>query len=387
MITLGMVLAIVLAVISLFGTIELMFLTLGAWLYKAQPYTAKPGLKLAVVIPAHNEGKQIARTVHSVQQCLPTLGEVQIYVIADNCSDDTASQATQAGAQVLQRDNPQQRGKGYALDFAFNYLLAKTEIEAIIVIDADTVVATNFLQIFEQQFASGAMALQCRYTVNNYTATLRTRLLNIALLAFNVLRPRGREYWQLSVGISGNGFGLTRQVLQQVPYTANSIVEDLEYHLRLVRAGFRVRFVDNTSVWADMPVAAHSTKTQRARWEGGRLRMMREHIPQLARNIWRGNYSSIEPMLDLMLLPLAWHVLIILLLLLFNITQIYAIFALLIVILHVIIALWLGKSSAMDVLVLLFAPVYILWKLTLLPLTLKTAAKNAAWIRTDRDKS
>ena len=67
--------------------------------------------------------------------------------------------------------------------------------------------------------------------------------MNVALLAFNVLRPRGRARWGLSCGILGNGFGLARKTLEAVPYDASSVVEDLEYHLRVVESGRRVEFL------------------------------------------------------------------------------------------------------------------------------------------------
>ena len=67
-----------------------------------------------------------------------------------------------------------------------------------------------------------------------------------------------------------------------MPYDARSVVEDLEYHLRLVQAGRRVQFADATTVRADMPAAGPGVETQRARWEGGRFRMMIDMTPTLA---------------------------------------------------------------------------------------------------------
>ena len=129
--------------------------------------------------------------------------------------------------------------------------------------------------------------------VLNPDDSIRTRLMNIALMAFHVLRPRGRERWNLSVGLFGNGFGLTRNSLQKVPFTNTSIVEDLEYHLRFVRSGRKVRFVDGTAVWGQMPDRGRGVKAQRTRWEGGRFRMMMEHMPSLTREVlaWKGGLS------------------------------------------------------------------------------------------------
>jgi cellulose synthase/poly-beta-1,6-N-acetylglucosamine synthase-like glycosyltransferase len=376
------------ALLSLPGTLELLLLTLGGVLPSRRlPETEanQAPRHIGVVVPAHNEQASISPCVTNLLNCDKPSGKFSVYVVADNCTDDTAARAEAAGAQVLVRHDEQRRGKGYALDYAFNILL-KQDIDAVLVVDADTVVEANFIRACEHVFANGADAVQCRYTVNNPQASLRTRLMHVAFLAFNVLRPRGRERWGLSVGISGNGFGLSRKTLQSVPYCARSVVEDLEYHLTLVRAGMRVRFIDATTVRADMPTGGTGTDSQRARWEGGRFRMMRELIPPLTQTVFRGRLRLLEPLLELLLLPLGWHVLLLLIALLipFALTQGYALFGFGVVVLHVLAALWVGGGTIKDLAALASAPFYILWKLTQLPRLLKTAHKDATWIRTKR---
>jgi cellulose synthase/poly-beta-1,6-N-acetylglucosamine synthase-like glycosyltransferase len=222
--------------------------------------------------------------------------------------------------------------------------------------------------------------------VNNAEASLRTRLMNIALFAFNVLRPRGRDRWELSAGLLGNGFGLTRETLQAVPYDAVSVVEDLEYHLRLVRTGRVVRFADAVTVKADMPAGGQGAKTQRARWEGGRLRMAAQAVPSLLMEILRGRIRLIEPLLELLLLPLAFHVVLLLAALVppFAPTRIYAICGLCVVALHIVAAIRVGGGGLKEFAALAAAPFYIVWKAMLIPAMLRTARKDAEWVRTER---
>src|SRR5262249_19394293 len=152
----------------------------------------------AAVVPAHDEEAGIERCVRGLLYCDNTEGEFSVVVIADNCADRTADRAREAGARALVRDDKERRGKGYALGFAFTRLIAEG-YDAFLVIDADTVVESNLITEFRRLFASGADAIQSRYTVNNPEASLRTRLMNVALLAFNVLRPRGRDHLGFSV--------------------------------------------------------------------------------------------------------------------------------------------------------------------------------------------
>jgi len=374
------------AFLSLPGTVELLLLTLAGLL----PARRRSGgstahFRLAIVVPSHNEELNIARCVKSLRSVSQPGVELAVVVVADNCTDSTAEVARQAGARVLVRFHAEERGKGYALDFAFQNLLPEC-FDAFLVVDADSEVAPNFVQAMTGAFRAGADAAQCRYIVRNSGDSVRTRLMSVALYGFNVLRPRGRDRLGLSCGIYGNGFGLSADTLRKVPYTAASVVEDLEYHLALVRAGRRVVFVDEALVYGDMPVAGAGVKTQRARWEGGRFRMMAEKTPLLAGEVLRGRVALFEPLLDLLLLPLAFHVVLLLAATAtpFWLARGLGLAGLATVVLHLFAAIRVGGGGAREVAVLLAAPFYVLWKLMLIPRLLRTSKSGAAWVRTER---
>ena len=384
----------VLLLASLPGTVELMLLTLGGILpaRRRRPeigtaISSPPSVRrLAVVIPAHNEEAGIQPCVTSLRSCESPSEDFCVVVVADNCSDATAERAAEAGARMLVRKDLNRRGKGYALDYAFQILMAEG-VEAFIVVDADTAADRNLVNEFRRFFAAGADAIQARYCVKNPAASIRTRLMNIALLAFNVLRPRGRDRWGWSAGILGNGFGVTRETLQAVPYDAHSVVEDLEYHLRLVRCGRRVHFANTTTVWGDMPTGGSGVNTQRARWEGGRLRMIADVAPGLLREVFAGRWKLCEPLLELLLLPLAFHLvlLIVTLCVPWLPGQIYASVGLCVVGLHVGAALVVGGGGMRDLIALLVAPFYVVWKLTMVRSLVGAAKKDTEWVRTDRE--
>lgn len=374
------------------GTVELLVLTVGGML-KPRALARCDGGKLiglkrvAVIIPAHNEAPTIARCVGALRACAPPDGgvSVTVVVVADNCTDATAEIARAAGARVIVRVDTVRRGKGFALQDAFSTMMEEG-CDAVVVVDADAVVEPNFVFEVVRLLALGADGVQTRNLVLNSRESMRTRLMNIALMAFNVLRPRGRNRWGLSAGIQGNGFALSRATLESVPYTAHSVVEDLEYHLELVRAGRRIVFAGRTSVCSDMPVGAGGANTQRARWEGGRLRMLMQHGPRLIGQAAAGNCAVIEPLLDLALPPLAYHVLILILALLipFGPTRVCAAFAMGVVAVHVGAAIVVGGGGASDFLWLLAVPFYIGWKIVIAPLIISTARQDAPWVRTQR---
>jgi len=306
-------------------------------------------------------------------------------VIADNCTDATATLAWSAGARVILRFDTNRRGKGFALQDAFAKLLTEG-FDAIAVVDADTVVETNFLSEIVRLLDAGADGVQTRYRVLNPYATTRTRLMSVAFMAMNVLRPRGRAHWGLSAGLLGNGFALSRKTLEAVPYDAHSVVEDLEYHLRIVRSDRRIAFADRTTVRGEMPTGTHGARTQRARWEGGRLRMIAQNVPTLTREVIGGRFRLLEPLLDLLLLPLGFHLVMLAMTLAipYAAARIYAASAIGLVAFHVGAGIAVSGGGISDVLSLLAAPFYILWKVAVTPEIFRSGRRKAAWVRTER---
>ena len=367
---------------------ELLVLPSAALLPSRRALLADPsGLGLAVVIPAHNEELLIAGCVESL--ATSSAPSVRIFVVAHNCSDSTAQRANAAGAQVLVL-NDSVGGKGVALDHAFQHVLA-AGADAVLVIDADSTVSPNLITVVQARLAAGADALQCRYQVANADATPRTRLAALAFLGMNVLRPRGRDRLGLSCGIFGNGFALAASTLTLALSTAHSLDEDLEYHLNLIAAGLHVEFVDQATVFGEMPESTAAATTQRARWEGGRILMRRQWTMPLLREVALGHFRLLEPLLDLTAVPLATEAALLAAIVLcgwlaasaplvtYGLTGIAAL------LFYVIVSALLGPSPTRTLAALAAAPGYLFWKLLMIPRTRLAARRDATWIRTKRN--
>jgi hypothetical protein len=364
-------------------TLELLVLSCAAALPARRIASrASTNFRLAVVIPAHNEERLIGTCVRSLLEDHET--KFEVFVVAHNCTDRTAPLAAQAGARVLPLDGP--RGKGLALDHGFRAAL-ELGADAVLVIDADSIVSLNLLAAVSGALRAGAGAVQTRYQVANASTNVRTRLAALALFGMNVLRPRGRSRLGLSCGIFGNGFALSAATLRRVPYTANSLVEDLEYHLRLVEAGIKVEFLDHATVFGEMPERSAAASTQKARWEGGRALMRREWTPRVVRAVLTGRTRYLEPLLDLCALALATQVVLLGAATLLRLPWLlgYALAAWLGVLLYLSVSIALSPDPLESAGALVAAPFYIVWKLLLIPRTRLTAHKDAAWVRTQRN--
>ena len=275
-------------------------------LLSARLPTPPPGTqktRFRIVIPAHDEAAGIASTVENLRKLDYPQDLYEVLVIADNCSDDTAARAREAGAAVLERNDSALRGKGYALKYAFERL--PEAVDAVIVIDADTVASPNLLRAFAARIDLGARAAQADYAVRNANAGWRTRLMAIAFGAFHIVRSRARERMGVSAGLRGNGMCFTTSVLREVPHDAFSIVEDVEYGIRLGEAGHRVFYVDEAHVYGEMVSSAKSARSQRERWEGGRAALLRRHGSNLVKRGLAGNGVLLDLAADVLVPPLS----------------------------------------------------------------------------------
>ena len=161
-----------------------------------------------VVIPAHDEQSGIAATVRSCLSLDIPQGLFEVLVIADNCSDDTASIARQQGARSSNGRIRDKKSKGHAIKFLIDRLHESgrfAELDAIVVIDADTTVSSDLLLVFAGSIEAGEDWIQCFYSVANPDASWRTRLMAYAFSLFNGVTPLGQSVLGLSAGFHGNG--------------------------------------------------------------------------------------------------------------------------------------------------------------------------------------
>lgn len=354
-------------------------------------------MRMVAVVPAHDEELHIARTVASLLNAgfVAARGEdsgaflPRVFVVAHNCTDATAERASRAGAEVVRIDDAACRGKGAALRAGFRAARV-SGANAFLVVDADSIVLPNLRAAMEEALACGQEAVQCRYELDLPATAGLFSLARLRVLAFrgiNVLRSRGRAGWGLSAGLFGNGFAVTAEALERVPFEVDSICEDLEYHVRLVCAGLRVGWVEETAVYAPLSRPGAAQARQEARWEGGRFRVAALATRPLLRALLRGNLCALGLLAEAWSLPLARGVFGVLLALLLPVLwlRLVALGCLLLALAYVLGAVLIGPAPLKDLAALSLAPLHILWKLVLTPLVVLQTRRRAAWTRTARE--
>lgn len=238
--------------------------------------------RFAVIIPAHNEEVIIGRTLDNLRGIEYPQQLVSFIVVADNCDDRTAEIAREKKVVVYERFDRNKMGKGYALDWVFTKLLrCKENYDAFVVLDADSILSPNYLTAMNDMLFEGHSVIQGYYTVLNVTENWRTSLMFASFALVCYLRPQGKDALGLSAGLMGNGMCFSRKVLENVKWDCYSVVEDTEYSIKLRMNGIRVKFAPEAVVYAVMPVSFRQARSQRIRWEGGGLEVIKRFFPSL----------------------------------------------------------------------------------------------------------
>jgi 1,2-diacylglycerol 3-beta-glucosyltransferase len=359
------------------------------------PVSGPPRLRFDFVVPSHNEELGIARTVTNLLAIDWPKDMFRVLVVADNCKDATAQKAREAGATVLERTDLEKRGKGYALHHAFTRSLEDKQADAVVVVDADTIVSKNLLQAFAARLEAGAFAAQAHYGVLEEKSSWRTRLMRIAFAVFHGVRSLARERLEVSCGLRGNGMCFSHQLIRDVPHDAFSVVEDVEYGIRIARHGHRVWYAHESHVLGEMVASEKASRSQRRRWEGGRTQLMKQYgLPLLRDGLRKRSMLLTDMAADVLVPPLTWIVAPAFLGLAVAIAgsafgeypwlSVYPFgLACLILCLYVLRGWMLSEVGPRGLLDLAYAPIYVLWKVRLM--FSRPEEKKGEWVRTTRE--
>jgi cellulose synthase/poly-beta-1,6-N-acetylglucosamine synthase-like glycosyltransferase len=239
--------------------------------------------RFVVMIPAHDEERLIGSALDSLAALDYPRDMVRVHVVADNCTDGTASVVRAHGAEVHERVAPDDGGKGPSLQWLLWRLRDRDEpFDAVVIIDADTTVSPNLLRVMDAKLAGGAAVAQAYYCVRDPETSSVAAFRAAALAVRHYLRPLGRTQLGGSAPLHGNGMAFRAEVLAGHTWS-NHLTEDIELQLELLLQGTPVAFAPDAMVRAEMPTTIEGSRTQHERWERGRIEMTQRYVPALLR--------------------------------------------------------------------------------------------------------
>jgi cellulose synthase/poly-beta-1,6-N-acetylglucosamine synthase-like glycosyltransferase len=267
--------------------------------------TAKTAIpSYVVLIPAHDEAQIIGETVRrAICQLAPG---ARLLVVADNCNDDTARIAREAGAEVVERHDPLLRAKGFALAHGIAHLGVRPP-QAVIVMDADCTAGDGAFDVLARQTVESMRPVQSVFLmVPPDGAKLRLRMAAFAWAVRNHLRPAGLSRLSLPCQLTGSGMAFAWPLLARVDFATGSLVEDLHLGLQFARQGAAPMLQQGAVVTSQFAESREGQDSQRRRWEHGQLELIARHAPRLLWEALRArNFALLVLVCDLCVPPLA----------------------------------------------------------------------------------
>lgn len=253
-------------------------LLIGLIPYKKKQYTATTA-SCAIIIPAHDEEITLQATLTSIKEQVTE--NDRVIVVADNCTDATASIAKQMGMEVLERFDAENRGKGYALAYAIRHV-SNFPVDIVVFVDADCQMEPNSLAILKSACVTHNTSIQGRYQFYAPQAAPATRKISeFALYIKNHVRMLGLYRLGGSVPITGSGFAIPFTMLQHFDLNTGDIVEDMKLGVDIALSGKRVMYIPEAEILTPLPLSNEDADKQRTRWEHGHIATILRYCPSL----------------------------------------------------------------------------------------------------------
>lgn len=239
--------------------------------------------RIAALIAARNEEIVIGNLIDSLKAQNYPQELLDVYVIADNCTDRTAAVARQHGAIVFERFNKVQIGKGYALNFLLKKIAESgKKPDAYIVFDADNLADPNFVAEMNQSFSAGHEILTCYRNSKNYGDNWISAGCALWFLRESQYLNLPRSVLGSSCAVSGTGFLFSDQILEKCGgWNFFCLTEDIEFTIHSVVNGEKIGYCKNAILYDEQPTKFSQSWKQRQRWAKGYLQVLAKYWKQL----------------------------------------------------------------------------------------------------------
>jgi cellulose synthase/poly-beta-1,6-N-acetylglucosamine synthase-like glycosyltransferase len=359
---------------------------------QTQP-SASPRTKFAIAIPAHNEETVIARTITTLRQIDYPAELIDIFVVADHCTDQTAANARAASAITYARDDGPRGGKGAALSWLFERIFSGDKsYDAVVVFDADTIVDPKFLRLMDARLQAGARVVQGNHRIINPQDAWFAALTWAMFIVDNRFQNHGRANLGWSAKNMGDSICFRADILRQLGW-GEGLTEDYEFRQRLLLQDIKIQYEPAAMGYGEAAISWEIARAQRARWLGGTYRASRQYARDMlkegmrrcdaalldgAAQAYLPSYSTLTlisvAVLAAHLLLASWFSSWVVWLWLL-LTALFAIYPL--------IGLLFERAPARAYLAIWLGPVFIIWR-TWLSATARFGRKNIVWVRTAR---
>ena len=253
---------------------------------------AKKYHKYGIVIAARNESAVIANLLDSIDKQKYPKDKYRVFVVADNCTDNTAEICRNLGATVYERFDDEHRTKGYALKFLFENIKKDYGIDAFegyFVFDADNLLKENYLEKMNDAFDEGCKIITSYRNTKNFDESWVASTYALHWIRSIRTGHRARSVLHLATNIQGTGFLFSNEIVEN-GWKYTSLTEDRALTADAVAQGYEITYQDEAEFYDEQPVDLKIALRQRLRWSKGHLQAFIETGPYLFINIFAGKH-------------------------------------------------------------------------------------------------
>ena len=254
--------------------------------FKEKPLIKNKKHKFMMILPAHNEASVIGALVESLQALDYPKELYDIYVIADNCTDNTAQIAKDLGAIVYERFDEEKKTKGFAMQWFLNQKIKENaDYDAFCVFDADNVVDKNFLNAMNKKLCQGEEIVQGYRDIKNPADSWISAGYALFYWMMNRFYHLARYNLGLSPLINGTGFMVDFNLIKPTGWDTITLTEDIEFSLKNIAKGRKLGWATDAIVYDEQPTEFKQSWSQRSRWTVGHLQCMKYYTKDLAEGV------------------------------------------------------------------------------------------------------
>ena len=250
---------------------------------KDKPLKVKKDHRFMAIIPAHNEEAVVGNLIESLKNQTYNKDLYDIYVIADNCTDNTAKIAKEAGAIVYERFDETKKTKGYALNWFLQQKIAEdAPYDAFFVFDADNIVDKNFIKNMNKKLCQGEDVVQGYRDIKNPSDNWITAGYAIFYWQMHRFYHLARYNIGLSPLLNGTGFMVKFDVIKPQGWDTETLTEDIEFSLKRIIKGKKLGWATDAIVYDEQPTGFRQSWSQRSRWTVGHIQCIKKYTKELA---------------------------------------------------------------------------------------------------------
>lgn len=265
---------------------------------KPRPHKKEVIHNIGILISARNESAVIGQLIDSIKAQDYPADKLITFVVADNCTDNTADIARERGAIVYKRDDLEKIGKGYALDFLLGKIgddFGASSIDAFIVLDADNILDTGYVRAMNQMLCDGYKITTSYRNSKNYSDNWISAAYGLWFMREARFLNCSRYLIGSSCAVSGTGFLFSRELIEKFGgWKFFLLTEDIEFTVNCILSGEKVGYCEDAVLYDEQPITLRQSWNQRLRWSKGFLQVWAKYGRRLVRGIFKGSFSCYD---------------------------------------------------------------------------------------------